>query len=187
MTVCMIVMLLGVELCRPGVCKKTSSGQWDTCMQKSSVTVHLGEFDFCDAFFMFKYLDFVQLPLDWGECQILWKEKLILIIQTSVTSTLSLVGFASNLLVMYTQGKRRKNSKYRRRTWQIRIKKYPVCKMLSSRWHFLLLLLQVLPSTCDYESWNRQRELDKKREMVSQGTLFFFLFQITVRRANLFR
>ena len=40
--------------------------------------------------------------------------------------------------------------------------------MLSSRWHFLLLLLQVLPSSCDYESWERQRELDKKREMVSQ-------------------
>ena len=108
MTVCMIVMLLGVELCRPGVCKKTSSGQWDTCMQKSSVTVHLGEFAFCDAFFMYKYLDFVQLPLDWGERQILWKTMLILIIQTSVTSTLSLVGFASNLLAMYTQGKRRK-------------------------------------------------------------------------------
>ena len=82
--------------------------EWDTCMQKSSVTVHLGEFAFCDAFFMYKYLDFVQLPLDWGERQILWKEKLILIIQTSVTSTLSLVGFASNLLAMYTQGKRRK-------------------------------------------------------------------------------
>jgi hypothetical protein len=42
--------------------------------------------------------------------------------------------------------------------------------MLSSRWHFLLLLLQVLPSTCSYESWSRQRELDEKRERVSEET-----------------
>merc|ERR1712233_231745 len=45
-----------------------------------------------------------------------------------------------------------------------------IFKMLPSRSHFLLLLLQVLLSTCDYETWLRQRELDKKREEVSRET-----------------
>ena len=42
--------------------------------------------------------------------------------------------------------------------------------LLSSRWlvsPFLLLLLKVLPSICDYESWKREEELREEREAVS--------------------
>ena len=41
----------------------------------------------------------------------------------------------------------------------------PACAMARVRWLFLLLL-HVLPSLSDFASWERRRELDKKREKI---------------------
>ena len=49
--------------------KNKSRPEWDTCVQNSNLTVHLGEFDFCDPFSLYIYFDFVQFLLDWGKCQ----------------------------------------------------------------------------------------------------------------------
>ena len=46
----------------------------------------------------------------------------------------------------------------------------PACAMARVRWLGLfLLLLHVLPSLSDFASWERRRELDKKREKVSRA------------------
>ena len=44
----------------------------------------------------------------------------------------------------------------------------PACAMARVRWLFLLLL-HVLPSLSDFASWERRRELDKKREKIREA------------------